>query len=158
MCNSASIFCTGVMDTDKSEPEKKRSMAPAVAGVIGAVVTLVVVGLFTVIGILLCGVRKRRESKPSLGGFKGTDKMASDTDVAFRRPIWGDAKTENQTQDASAGVVVQGHERLGSWEMGQQGKEVDHIESDGVARSPFEVAEEDWGLHSLQPVRIRESV
>lgn len=158
VCNSASIFCTGVMDTESSKPEKNRGMEPAVAGVIGAMVMLVVVGLFTIAWILLCGVRKRRESKSSLGGFKGNDKMASDTDVAFRSPIWGDAKTENPTQDASAGVVVQGHERLGSWEMGQQGKEVDHIEADGVARSPFEDPEEDWGLHSLQPVRIRESV
>jgi hypothetical protein len=158
VCNSASIFCTGVLGTDESEPEKKRSMAPAVAGVIGAVVTLVVVGLFTVIGFLLCGVRRRRDSKRSLGGFKGTDKMASDTDVAFRSPLWGGAKTENQIQDASAGVVVQGHERLGSWEMGQQGKEVDHIGSDAAARSRFEDAEEDWGLHNLPPAKIRESV
>ncbi|OQD81512.1 hypothetical protein PENANT_c027G11510 [Penicillium antarcticum] len=158
VCNSAAIFCTGVMDTESSKPEKKRTMAPAVAGVIGAVVTLIVVGIFTIVGFLLCGVRKRRESKSSMGGFKGTDKMASDTDVAFRSPIWGDAKTENSTHDASAGVVVQGHERSGSWEMGQQGREVDHIQQDSVVRSPFDDPEEDWGLHNLQPVRVRESV
>ncbi|KAJ5747379.1 uncharacterized protein N7511_009075 [Penicillium nucicola] len=158
MCNSNAIFCTGVMDAEKSKPEKKKTMAPAVAGVIGAVVALAIVGFVTAIGFLLCGIRKRRESRSSLGGFKGTDKMASDTDVVFRSPTWGNSKTQNSTQDISAGIVIQGNERLGSWEMGQQGKEVDHIERDGAVTSPFDDPDEDCGLHSLQPARVRESV
>lgn len=171
-CNASSVFCTGALDRGDSTHQKK-GMAPAVAGVIGAVVTLIVIGLLAVVGFFICGLRKRRGDhegghKPSIGGFKGTSKLASDADVSFRNPIWGTGKTANVEQDdgvAAEDVIVRGQERLGSWEMGQQNSEMEYSQSTTqrrgiIAESSAPEAEPDaWQLHSrLQPVKIRESV
>lgn len=174
-CNSQSIFCTGSFGSAGFSHGKQR-MAPAVAGVIGAVVTLVVIGVLAVICFLIMARRKRGgEHRPSLGGFKGNSKLASDTDVTFRSPIWGTSKTAEAEQSdgiSAGGVVVHGHERMGSWEMRQQRKEDDVIQpttnrlttgdQGPIARhlaEPLEQNEEEWQLHSgLQPVKIRESV
>ncbi|KAJ5620445.1 hypothetical protein N7510_004429 [Penicillium lagena] len=165
LCKSESIFCKGVL----GDSTQKKRMAPAVAGVIGAVITLVAIGLLTVIGLLACGVhfRKRGEGgqRSSLGGFKGTNKLASDTDVTFRHPIWGTSKTADEHANGemtAGGFIVQGHERLGSWEMGQQSKEIENIHSMGQPhpRSAFdEENDEEWRIHSsLKPVKVRESI
>ncbi|KAJ5832343.1 hypothetical protein N7474_000654 [Penicillium riverlandense] len=167
LCQSESVFCKGVLG-DKDSTQKKR-MAPAVAGVIGAVVTLVAIGLLAVIGLLVCSVRfrKRREGaqRSSLGGFKGTSKLASDTDVTFRHPIWGTSKAADEHANdeiTAGGVVVQGHERLGSWEMGQQSKEIENVDSTGQPQttSAFdEENDEEWRIHSgLTPVKVRDSI
>lgn len=160
-CNAQSVFCTGVLDQSHYAPKPKKNIAPAVAGVIGAVVTLVVVGIIAAIVFFFCGARKRKSHKGSVGGFKGPGKLASDTDVSFRNPIWGGPKTNDvePSNDVNAGVAVHGHERLGSWEMGQGKKEVENVRSDGMARSPLGEEEEDWRIHSgLRPVKVRESV
>ncbi|CAI7593439.1 unnamed protein product [Penicillium bialowiezense] len=144
-CNAESLFCTGALDQSNTTPKQKKGMAPAVAGVIGAVVTLAVVSIAAIVGCFLCGAVKGKSrqgsARSSFGGFKGPGKLASDTDVSFRNPIWGASKTGNAdpSGETNAGVVVQGHERLGSWEMGQSKKETDDVSSDG-------------------PVKIRESV
>ena len=165
LCNADSVFCSGVLDrNDSTSSPKKYAVSPAVAGVIGAVVTLAVIGLLA-LGLFLYGLRNRRENhKPSTGGFKGNNKLASDTDVSFRNPIWGTGKTAQmeEANDASGGVIVRGQERLGSWEMGQQRSEEEdtpssrpeiHTEYSGLED------ESEWRLHSrLEPVKIRESV
>jgi hypothetical protein len=164
-CNSAAVFCTGVLDSSGSDSSKKnKGMAPAVAGVIGAVVTLAVIALLVALGFFIWSRRKRQGNhKPSLGGFKGTGKLASDTDLTFRSPIWDASKSVHaeQNNDIAGGVVVRGHERLGSWEMGQQKKEIDDVES--ASRRHMSTLddenEDEWRIHSgLQPVKIRESV
>lgn len=159
-CNSDSIFCTGVYKHGNPKPEQKKGMAPAVAGVIGAVVTLVVIAILTAIGFLLCGFCKRGVRKPSLGGFKGDSKLASDTDLSFRNPIWGASKPATTEQDdgpPEGGIVVRGHERLGSWEMGQGGKEIGDAGASPTNRSGL-VDLDDTIPCGLQPVKIRETV
>ncbi|KAJ5952263.1 Histidine phosphatase superfamily clade-2 [Penicillium vulpinum] len=164
-CNAESVFCNGVFDQTGSQPWKKnKEMAPAVAGVIGAVTTLAVVGFAAIIVFLMCGARKRNPNKGSLGGFKGSGKLASDTDVSFGEPIWGNSKA-NDTQAsiglaAGVGVAVQGHECTGSWEMGPGKKEIEDIQPDGrELTSPFEEHEEDCDMYNgMQPVKARESV
>jgi hypothetical protein len=158
-CNSQSVFCTGVLDQGQSVPKQKKGMAPAVAGVIGAVVTLAVVSIIAAI-VFFCLSHKGKSHKGSVGGFKGPGKLASDTDLSFRNPIWGGGKTEDvEPANVNAEVVVQGHERLGSWEMGQGKKEIENVQTDGTTRSPLGEGDEDWTIHSgLRPVKIRESV
>ncbi|CAI7569211.1 unnamed protein product [Penicillium glandicola] len=164
-CNAETVFCNGVLDESGSQPGKKnKGLAPAIAGVIGAVITLAVIGFAAIVVFFICAARKGKPNKGNLGGFKGSGKLASDTDVSFKEPIWGNSKTENTqpSSDFAAGVgaAVQGHERTGSWEMGQGKKEIENIQPDGMqARSAFEDQEEDWRVHSgIQPVKIRESV
>ena len=164
-CNAETVFCNGVLDQSESQKKKDRSMAPALAGVIGAVTTLAVIAFVGIVLILIARVRKGKPpNKGSLGGFKGPGKLASDADLSFSEPIWRNSKTDNSQPSsglaAGVGVAVHGHERTGSWEMGQGRKEIEHIQPDGMeARSPFAEHEEDWVVHSgLQPVKVRESV
>ncbi|CAI7675132.1 unnamed protein product [Penicillium manginii] len=168
-CNADSIFCSGLMGDSSSSSKQKKQMSPVVGGVIGAFVTLGVGVLIGMIGLFFCGIHKRGPSshKPSIGGFKGNNKNASDADLNFRKPIWGSTSKPNVGTDddpSTAGIMVQGHERLGSWEMGQQRKEIEDIASpthDGTPHvSPFDDEnEEEWRIHSgMQPVKVRESV
>lgn len=152
-CNSASIYCEGILGHGNSMPRQKKHMAPAVAGVIGAVVTLVVIGIVAAIVFLLCGFRKLRGQKASIGGFKGDGKLASDTDVSFRNPIWGASKSTEHPNDISAvRTGLRGHERMGSWEMGQQKKE-----NGNDSALTGEDLEEILPC-GLQPVKARETV
>ncbi|CAK7233813.1 hypothetical protein SCUCBS95973_008723 [Sporothrix curviconia] len=145
MCDGVSVFCAGELanvgnaggdgstngdgsgsssdnNNDSSSSSNKSSgMAPAVAGVIGALVTLAVIGL-TILAVMLWGglrfffaSRKNTSdgsgggnifskrfsfggSGGSDGGFKGNERKTADADVAV----------------SNSGV---GHERVGSWEL-----------------------------------------
>lgn len=162
-CNAESVFCTGVLDQNHLTSKPKKAMAPAVAGVIGAVVTLVVAAIAAAISFFICGRHKqksrKRSTRSTLGGFKGPGKLASDTDVSFRNPIWGDSKSQVEpSNDSHAGIVVQGHERLGSWEMNQGKKESEDAHPERMMEPPSG-DEEDWRVHSgIRPVKARESV
>lgn len=122
-CSSPSLFCWGV---DKSNitlllPAKSQhyKVTPAVAGVIGAIVTLVVAGLLFALAMLLGGVRLHRNArgkKSELGGFKGSAKLASDPDLSLAKnaaPPAGIVSFGNADQK-------KGHERVGSWELRQK--------------------------------------
>lgn len=131
-CSSPSMFCTGV-DQDKiliSSPKTPSSrnsnaVSPAVGGVIGAVVTLAVAGLLFAIAMLAGGIRFHRVQRgknSALGGFKGSDKLASDADVAALSK--GGAMPAGVVSfGASSTDAVNGrarHERVGSWELRQK--------------------------------------
>ncbi|KAI1084621.1 phosphoglycerate mutase-like protein [Whalleya microplaca] len=113
VCDAVTLFCSALSsDTQGSSGgvsngsnNSNAALSPAVAGVIGAVVTLAVLGLATTTAFVFGGVRLRRADaghRASLGGFKGAEKMASDHDVS---------------------IVKNGarHERIGSWELGGPG-------------------------------------
>ncbi|KAL4890171.1 histidine phosphatase superfamily [Aspergillus ambiguus] len=159
LCNTDVAFCSAYASNPPQDHKNKnaghKGMAPGVAGVIGAVVTLVTVGLVAVVGFALCGLRMGRIRKRSLGGYKGDRKMASDTDVAFRNPSWGDAK-EAETHD---GQMAHGHERHGSWEMRAGGATLTTPTWEENVRSPLDDDVEDWRVHTIQqPVQAREHI
>ncbi|KAH7397073.1 histidine phosphatase superfamily [Pyrenochaeta sp. MPI-SDFR-AT-0127] len=122
-CSSPSLFCWGVDNANITlvlpARSQKYKVTPAVAGVIGAIVTLVVAGLLFAVAMLVGGVRLHRNprsKKSELGGFKGSAKLASDPDLSL---------TKNAA--APAGIVSfgngdqkKGHERVGSWELRQK--------------------------------------
>lgn len=167
-CSAPSLFCTGV-DSDviivanpkSSAGGKSNGPSPAVAGVIGAVVTLAVAGLLFALAMLLGGVRfhrVQRRSKSELGGFKGSNKLASDADVA----------TFAKGGALPAGIVSFGatnntdprtrHERVGSWELRQ--KEFGKYKGGDMGEefpSPRESFEHIDAVAS-RPVQPRESV
>ncbi|EFQ86174.1 hypothetical protein P3342_003260 [Pyrenophora teres f. teres] len=140
-CSSPSIFCSGVQGTDitvivplAQKKGEKGSVSPVVGGVIGAIVALVVAGLLFALAMLFGGIRLHRvqrtddtNKRASLGGFKGSAKLASDPDLGLAGNGAPPAK----------GVVgaKKGHERVGSWELSQKefGKDV----GDDSPRSSF---------------------
>jgi hypothetical protein len=123
-CSSGALFCWGVdnstIELTVQGNQEKHKVSPAVGGVIGAVVTLVVAGLLFALAMLLGGVRFHRveRKKSELGGFKGSAKLASDADLSLPK-----------NGAAPAGIVSFGgadpprktpHERVGSWELRQK--------------------------------------
>ncbi|TVY35660.1 hypothetical protein LSUB1_G006321 [Lachnellula subtilissima] len=129
-CGAVNLFCEAIeTNTSESTDQQttsstahKNSLSPAIAGVVGAAVTLAV-GIIA--GIILClfGFRvDYRERKPNtnagdrgvlrrsgsgIGGFKGAEKLASDTDLRM---------------NGGAGASVIRHERVGSWELNEAAK------------------------------------
>ncbi|WYZ36701.1 hypothetical protein EsH8_II_000207 [Colletotrichum jinshuiense] len=132
ICNARLPFCERpAADTPKTIVEAIRSAVqkPFVAGIIGAVIVLAVLGLVVLAGGILGGFRIRRTEKkdkgegkdkdgptPGLGGFKAAEKMASDPDLSV----------------SSRGVR---HERQGSWEL---------CEGRIVATGTGAVADKSW--------------
>ncbi|KAI9722030.1 MAG: hypothetical protein M1812_001990 [Candelaria pacifica] len=150
VCSSQSVFCsayanqTGYLSGDGDDNDESSSsgggMAPAVAGVIGAVVTLAVTGIAVAAAMLLGGVRFHRSSakrRSELGGFKAGEKLASDPDL-----------TSGAKGGAGASVTDKGHERVGSWELADKKKADDgrlgsssrsmHKDDDELSISPFD--------------------
>jgi hypothetical protein len=128
-CNSFSVFCPAFTGTDGSlspttslSPDHHR-LSPAVAGVIGAVVTLVVAALLFAAVMVLGGVRLHRierRGQSDLGGFKGGNKLASDQDLTL--PKGGAGATIIHAENPAYPAPVRGHERVGSWELRDQAK------------------------------------
>jgi hypothetical protein len=121
-CTSSSLFCWGVDDANTApslpyNQKKTSKLSPAVAGVVGAIVTLVVASLLFGAAMLLGGLRFHRKppsKKSELGGFKGSAKLASDPDVSL---VGNGAPPAGISFGPEA---KRGHERVGSWELGQK--------------------------------------
>lgn len=103
--------------------------SPAVAGVIGGVVTLAIAGLLFALAMLVAGVRvhrvegagvfgRRRSSAAGGGGFRGGQKMASDQDLTI--PKNGVGAVVTKEEEVGSPISPLGHERVGSWELKQQ--------------------------------------
>jgi Histidine phosphatase superfamily (branch 2) len=126
-CASDSIFCpafqtdNGHDDTGSGRPRPKHGLNPVVAGVIGAVVTLAVIGIFVAAAMIFGGARlyrQRTKRRSELNGFKGGEKLASDQDLTIPKSGAG-------ASVAAAGAPVKAHERVGSWELSDQKKAED---------------------------------
>ena len=127
MCKSDSVFCPDYEDAEGgdsssgsspgSQSSGHRGLEPAVAGVVGAIVTLVVIGLAVAAAMLLGGLRlyhTKTKRRSDLGGFKGAEKLASDQDLSLAKGGAGAA--------ISSPAPARMHERVGSWELGDQNR------------------------------------
>ncbi|RDH31842.1 phosphoglycerate mutase-like protein [Aspergillus welwitschiae] len=102
LCDSTSstVFCPGVLDDEDDGPSSsaasssgRKGISPAVGGVIGAIVTLVVVGLLAAAGFLLLGVRVQRGRRASLEEIKGGIDLGSESNLALREHAAPPGKT-----------------------------------------------------------------
>ncbi|PGH02271.1 hypothetical protein GX51_04711 [Blastomyces parvus] len=176
-----SLFCPAYgPDPRNYARSAAQSLRPVVAGVIGAVVGLIVAGLIVAVACWAFGLRIRRNvtrRRSDLGGFKGGSKLASDPDLA--------AGSVNKTKHPTAGIAVvtgdgggadsgsagpRGHERVGSWEMRSKrtattGPDIDSgSDNDGNPNSggtPARLSLEDDDLAvspTAEPVKVHEHV
>lgn len=124
-CGATQIFCAYWNTSDSLYPPpttvpSNDKVTPAIGGVIGAIVALVVAGLIFGALMLFGGVRFHRVPrghKSELGGFKGGQKMASDRDLVL--PKGGAIVGASVETDGPGSPVAGGHERVGSWELKQ---------------------------------------
>ncbi|KAK5997801.1 hypothetical protein PT974_00163 [Cladobotryum mycophilum] len=131
---------------------RKKSVTTPVAGAIGAILTIFVIGIGSLLlyGIGACHFgasegSSERNNHP--GGFKGAEKMASDTDLAV---------TKGGSQ----------HERVGSWELsdgnnkpstGSIGIVTEELGRDTL-RMPRSLDEDGISLNGATPVKVHEGV
>ena len=119
-CQSNAIFCPAFTNTNDSGTlgtTTHHGLNPVIAGVIGALVALVCAALLFTTLMLLFGFRLRKtdsKRRSGLNGFRGAEKLASDQDLTLAKGGAGASVT-----DATAS---RGHERVGSWELGEQAK------------------------------------
>ncbi len=117
------VFCSFWNSSDSSDgtltsaTTSNGTLSPAVSGVIGAVIALVIAGVIFAFLMVLAGVRFHRvkSHKGDLGGFKGSQKLASDRDLTLPK---GGAVV-GATIETPGSPVPGGHERVGSWELKQ---------------------------------------
>lgn len=124
ICQSEAVFCpaftNGSVGLPSSPAASSHQLSPVIAGVIGALVALAVAGILFLLAMILFGIRFRRlktRRRSELGGFKGSEKLASDPDLPSQKP--GGAKS-----GAVVGASVvpakegeAGHKRVESWEL-----------------------------------------
>ncbi|PGH26956.1 hypothetical protein AJ80_01340 [Polytolypa hystricis UAMH7299] len=175
-CGSGTMFCSAYVSKGNSSPNESGSppshgstqshrLKPAVAGVIGAVVTLVVIGLIGALASVCLGIRlyrnrHRRRSDP--GGFKGAGKLHSDPDL-----------TVVGTDNSNAGISINNggssqsgdlrHERHGSWELGNKANKRGVKSPDDAditsARASYEYDDDTSRVDPFgEPVKVREHV
>ena len=126
-CQATSVFCAaatngtiGILSPVSTDSSSSHQVSPVIAGVIGALVALAVAGILFLLTMLIFGVRFRRvkpRRRSEMGGFKGTEKLASDPDLPSQNP--GTAKNGAVI---GASVVPEaegasGHRRVESWEL-----------------------------------------
>jgi len=180
-CSSEAIFCpalvndgNGSSSSGSSAGDKESNMTPKVAGVIGAAVTLGVLGIILIKAMLFGGVRftrRDRSKKSDLGGFKGSSKLASDQDLSLPK----NAAPVGITTTAVGADMKKGHERVGSWELNDAaakdmetqrntfgslgGSTVASFEPDTKRKPSYERDEDHDGINPFEgPVHPRESV
>jgi hypothetical protein len=119
-------------------------LSPVVAGVLGAVATIGAFVVFVCLAVTCGGVRFYRNGskrQSSLGGFKGADKLASDTDLTVAK--------------VGAGGAVVKHERVGSWELSDPAKKGDLSKHDSLNRvvstADYSSKHDDDGISVLNP-------
>ncbi|MCJ1375624.1 hypothetical protein MMC20_006861 [Loxospora ochrophaea] len=169
VCNSSSIFCPGYTNStangtdvgsDSSAGTTKSGMNPVVAGVIGAVVTLAVLGILLALAMVLGGMRfyqSKAKRRSELGGFKGAEKLASDQDLTLA------GATTASKSAAGATVVDKGHERIGSWELSENNTKARDAaigssgKSDYLPRPSYE-ADGDSIHNHFEPTKVDETV
>ncbi|KAI4216004.1 MAG: hypothetical protein LQ351_001500 [Letrouitia transgressa] len=125
-------------------------LKPAVAGVIGALVTLAVLAILLALAMVLGGIRftrKAAKKRANLGGFKAGEKLASDPDLVSAKG------------NAGITAVGGGKDRVTSWELAERGraKEAEPQRPSSMRRRSFETDDLDPHL-SIQPTKVDERV
>lgn len=160
MCQNDGLFCAassnlatgGDGNIAVNRITTSGTMKPAVAGVIGAIVTLGAASVVLAFLMLFGGVRFHRakaQRRSKLGGFKAGQKLASDQDVP----------DNDQKSGPGAIISTKGDDRVNSWELRDQGNDKpDGIgaKSDLSRRQSFETEVEPY--HSLEPTKVDERV
>ena len=158
---STRVFCSYWNTSDSltgslnGQSPSHDAVSPAVGGIIGAIVALVLAGIIFGAIMLIGGVRLHRvpSRKSELGGFKGSQKLASDKDLTLPK---GGAIV-GATVETPGSPVAGGHERVGSWELKQH--DLPNIAATHPARKPsFEDDEEVGDIGNRKPVKPDERV
>lgn len=134
-CGATNVFCAAWNQSDAvtgndnatTVSGKSAGLSTPAAGVVGAIVALGFLGLLLAAAMLLGGVRfhrisrEQRQRRSDLGGFKGSQKLASDRDLTVSNKAGMVVGIDGKEADMGPASPVQGgRERVGSWELRDQ--------------------------------------
>ena len=134
----------------------RRGLFGAAAGIAFAATSVFLAGALLAI-MFFFGVRFHRvtpaktSKKEGLGGFKGSQKLASDRDLTLPK---GGAVVNGASIDRPG----MGHERTGSWELKQAGGQQDMLEVPGGAGATMGRVSFESIVEGRAPVRPEERV
>jgi len=155
-CSTESLFCqaleenqsTNSSTTDPESSSRRDNISPAVAGLIGAAVTIALMIIAAAV-LRLLGFRLQQRGENNVakggdlgvlkrsisgnGGFKGAEKLASDTDLRLK---------------GGAGATVVRHERVGSWELNESPAYQKHASLDKEIENGGNTKGVDYGRQS----------
>jgi len=164
VCESVNLFCEAIASdltnstgSSTDNGDGKKGLSPVIGGVIGATVTIALFVICAIVMVLfgfrldyhekrakgantsdVGGIAVLKRNGSGGGGFKGAEKLASDTDLTLK---------------GGAGASVIRHERVGSWELNESpvsptstvGK---HSSLDKEIESGRVVSKADYGRNS----------
>lgn len=160
VCGSVSVWCEAFDDNfggwsggniPTAASLKSTALKPAIAGLIGALVTLALAFLVMLLTGLLFGFRVERKASGGLvggaGGFKGKERKEEDRDVVIEA-------------GAKGGEFV-GAERVGSWELkdnvGDDAAKLNMVA--GPAAPAYKKEDDEWEVDPFgKAIEIREHV
>lgn len=184
-CGATNVFCAAWNSTNavdsasgkggSSSEGNTRGLSNAAAGAVGAIVALALVGLGLAAAMIIGGIRFRRvdrelrRRKSDLGGFKGSQKLASDRDLSVPKGgavIGATVERKGSNGDGGPGSPVPGGmERVGSWELkdaeaggfGSLNAGKEDVDAAGMRRESFE--DGNYGMDPFaDPVKAHERV
>ncbi|KAK5121729.1 hypothetical protein LTR85_004604 [Meristemomyces frigidus] len=151
-CGATNLFCAAWNSSDTADgtcsattSSKSGGMSPAVAGVIGAIVSLAIAALLFAGAMVIGGLRfyrAERSRKSEMGGFKGGQKMASDKDLTSVLK-GGTVVGASVERSPDSPISPIGHERVGSWELkeAEAGRHANIADAQSIRRLSFESEE-----------------
>lgn len=172
-CGAQNIFCAAWNSSDAATgtddcltlQASRNQMKPAVAGVVGAVVTLAIAGLIFGSLMLFGGVRlyrvPRSRKNSELGGFKGSQKLASDRDLTIPKGGAVIGASVERSGLESPTSPAGGHERVGSWELKQADKDygLNIADAQSTRRASLDEEEPEESVDPFRdPVKAKETV
>jgi len=172
-CGAQNVFCAAWNSSDAAAgtddcltlQASQNRMKPAVAGAVGAVVTLAIVAIIFGAFMLLGGVRlhcvPRSRKNSELGGFKGSQKLASDRDLTIPKGGAVIGASVERSGPESPASSTGGHERVGSWELKQadMGHGFNIADAQSTRRPSMEDEEPEDRVDPFRdPVKAKETV
>ncbi|PNS18917.1 Lysosomal acid phosphatase [Sphaceloma murrayae] len=174
-CGATTVFCAawnttntfdGVTGT-RTVTRQRGALSNEVAGVIGAFVALAVAGLIAALLFFVVGFRVgrtepiwvSRKRRSELGGFKGSQKLASDRDLSAGTGSKGAGGVGAVVEKTGEQRDGEGHARMGSWELKDQGAKVGDMkpwaeQRHGRVDSEGTLADRDMGHMGLDGARL----
>lgn len=159
-CNSSAVFCSGLAPESFFKDQSCAYFNPAIAALIGAVITVIIILLIAIPAFLLSGIRLQRRRKAGLGSFKSSGRVASDQGVASQNSTHETFRMTEITK-VSHDQVSSASECSSSWERDQRREDIIAVPGRvQKTHTTFEdEAEEEWRLNSrLKPVGVQENL
>lgn len=164
-CDAQTLFCLGInsLESNSTSSDSGHGLSNAVAGVIGAVVTIGVLLVLVLLAMLLGGVRLRTVSSPLAGAIhrrkRGTNTRSTSSAGSVAPGARGSPSQDNKHESLQSAVTAVNGTQMDSERAGIVGRaKAESWEMTSVKRPSFDDDDKDKLDEMGKPVEARESV